>query len=77
MPSDRSADSSCSTSRPGLGSDDLTAQRFHAVRAHLLDQLGDPHGAAEHFRTAASLTSNAVERTYLLEQAASAEAERP
>ena len=59
-----------------LGSDDLTAQRFHAVRAHLLDQLGDPHGAAEHFRTAASLTSNAVERTYLLEQAASAEAER-
>ena len=26
--------------QPGLASDDLTAQRFHAVRAHLLDQVG-------------------------------------
>jgi predicted RNA polymerase sigma factor len=60
----------------GLGSDDLTAQRFHAVRAHLLRQVGHTPAAAEHFRAAAGLTSSAVERAYLLEQAAWADAGR-
>lgn len=40
----------------GLGSDDLTAQRFHAVRDHLLRQVGETPAAAEHFRAAAGLT---------------------
>ncbi|WP_327147311.1 RNA polymerase sigma factor [Nocardia sp. NBC_01329] len=43
----------------------LTRQREHAVRAHLLEQLGDRTTAAELFRRAADLTGNRVEQRYL------------
>src|SRR5690606_20472559 len=53
----------------GLAGDLLTKQRAHAVRAHLLARLDDHAAAAEHFRAAAALTENAVEREYLLRRA--------
>ncbi|MFE6646927.1 RNA polymerase sigma factor [Nocardioides sp. NPDC057772] len=52
----------------GLAGDPLTAQRFLAVRAHLLDQRRDP-SAAPQFRAAAELTANEAERDYLLRRA--------
>lgn len=52
-----------------LTEDLLVAQRALAVRAHLLDQLGDTLHAREQFRAAAELTSNDIERRYLLRRA--------
>lgn len=52
-----------------LTEDPLVAQRALAVRAHLLDQLGDTIHAREQFRAAAELTSNDIERRYLLRRA--------
>lgn len=49
-----------------MGEDPLVTQRVHAVRAHLLDQLGDHVRADEELRTAAALTGNEIERDYLL-----------
>lgn len=48
-----------------LTDDPLVAQRAHAVRAHLLDKIGDRDRAADEFRAAASLTENNAERRYL------------
>jgi RNA polymerase sigma factor (sigma-70 family) len=45
--------------------DPLVAQRTHAVRAHLLDQLGDHDRADDEFSAAAALTQNEAERRYL------------
>lgn len=56
----------------GIASDPLTAQRATAVRAHLLELRRDHAAAADHFRTAAAMTANGVERRYLLERAARA-----
>jgi predicted RNA polymerase sigma factor len=58
----------------GIAHDPLTEQRAHAVRAHLLEQRHDHSTAAVHFRAAAELTSNDVERDYLLARAAQADA---
>lgn len=52
-----------------LTEDPLVAQRALAVRAHLLDQLGDTLHAREQFRAAAELTSNDIDRRYLLRRA--------
>lgn len=43
--------------------------RLDAVRAHLLEQTGDLEGAVQHYRLAASRTTNLPERDYLLTQA--------
>ncbi|WP_372508518.1 RNA polymerase sigma factor [Amycolatopsis iheyensis] len=43
--------------------------RFDAVRAHLLDQAGDPAAAREHYLRAARRTESLPERRYLEEQA--------
>ncbi|EWS80551.1 RNA polymerase sigma factor [Brachybacterium phenoliresistens] len=48
-----------------LTEDPLVAQRTHAVRAHLLDQLGEHERAADAYRAAAALTENETERRYL------------
>lgn len=52
-----------------LTDDPLVAQRAHAVRAHLLVLLGDTSRAREQFHAAAELTSNEIERRYLLRRA--------
>ena len=44
--------------------------RLDAVRAHLLEMSGDKEGALEHYRAAASRTTNLAERRYLTTQAA-------
>jgi RNA polymerase sigma factor (sigma-70 family) len=44
--------------------------RVDAVRAYLLELIGDASGAARHYAAAASRTTNLVERRYLLRQAA-------
>jgi RNA polymerase sigma factor (sigma-70 family) len=44
--------------------------RVHAVRAHLLEQAGDPHAARAAYQRAAELTLSAPERRYLLDRAA-------
>jgi RNA polymerase sigma factor (sigma-70 family) len=44
--------------------------RLHAVRAHLLEQSGNPAGAAAEFAAAAAGATNARERDYLTTQAA-------
>ena len=44
--------------------------RVHAVRAHLLQALGQPVEAAEEYRAAARRTLSTPERQYLLRQAA-------
>ena len=44
--------------------------RLHAVRAHLLEQAGDPAPAIAEYRTAARLTTSLPERRYLEAQAA-------
>jgi RNA polymerase sigma factor (sigma-70 family) len=43
--------------------------RLIAVRAHLLERAGDPAAAAEHYKRAASRTTSAIERDYLLARA--------
>lgn len=44
--------------------------RLHAVRGHLLEQVGDTRAAVDEFRTAADRTDNLRERSYLTTQAA-------
>jgi RNA polymerase sigma factor (sigma-70 family) len=44
--------------------------RFDAVRAHLLERIGDRKGAAIYYRLAAGKTGSLPERNYLLTQAA-------
>lgn len=44
--------------------------RLHAVRAHLLEMVGDHAAAITHFRIAAEKTSSVPERDYLIAQAA-------
>jgi predicted RNA polymerase sigma factor len=44
--------------------------RLEAVRAHLLDMAGDTDTALEHYRAAATLTTNLPERRYLMARAA-------
>jgi predicted RNA polymerase sigma factor len=44
--------------------------RLDAVRAHLLERLGDRERAATHYRTAAERTLSVPERDYLLTRAA-------
>jgi RNA polymerase sigma factor (sigma-70 family) len=44
--------------------------RLDAVRAHLLERIGDHEGAAQHYRAAAGKTASLPERNYLLTQAA-------
>ena len=44
--------------------------RLHAVRAHLLEMVGDYAAASTHFRAAADKTASVPERDYLIAQAA-------
>jgi RNA polymerase sigma factor (sigma-70 family) len=44
--------------------------RLDAVRAHLLEMLGDHERAVKHYRTAAGRTTSIPERNYLMAQAA-------
>jgi predicted RNA polymerase sigma factor len=44
--------------------------RLDAVRAHLLEMLGDFAGAINHYRVGAAQTTNLPERNYLMTQAA-------
>jgi len=44
--------------------------RMDAVRAHLLEMVGDSQAAAKYYRAAAGETVNLPERNYLLMQAA-------
>ena len=55
-----------------LDSDDRLAEhhRLDAVRAHLLELLGDHESAIKHYRIAASRTTSIPERNYLMAQAA-------
>jgi RNA polymerase sigma factor (sigma-70 family) len=55
-----------------LDSDGRLAEhhRLDAVRAHLLEMLGDNKSAARHYRIAAGRTASMPERNYLLAQAA-------
>lgn len=46
------------------------SHRLHAVRAHLLKDLGDLAGAAHAYAAAADRTDNAREGDYLVERAA-------
>ena len=52
----------------GLTDDPLVAQRVRAVRAHLLDNLGDHDRAGAEFRAAAAMAENEAERRYLLQR---------
>ncbi len=45
------------------------SHRFDAVRAHLLEQAGEPEAAREHYRRAARRTASLPERRYLEERA--------
>jgi predicted RNA polymerase sigma factor len=54
--------------------------RLDAVRAHLLEMLGDTEGAIEHYRAAANRTTSLPEQRYLSMKAArlkQGETERP
>jgi RNA polymerase sigma factor (sigma-70 family) len=55
-----------------LDSDDHLAghYRLDAVRAHLLEKMGDREGAIKHYRIAAAQTTSIPERNYLMTQAA-------
>ena len=55
-----------------LDSDPRLAEhhRLDAVRAHLLEKLGDRAGAIRHYRLAASRTNSIPEQNYLIAQAA-------
>ncbi len=61
-----------------LDSDERLAQhhRLDAVRAHLLEMLGDTAAAVRHYRIAAARTTSIPEQNYLMTQAARLE-ERP
>jgi predicted RNA polymerase sigma factor len=48
----------------------ISNHRLHAVRAHLLELLGDDEIAGSGFLTAAELTNNETERVYLTDRAA-------
>jgi RNA polymerase sigma factor (sigma-70 family) len=50
--------------------------RLDAVRAHLLEMLGDRENAIRHYRTAAGRTTSIPERNYLMTQAARLEESR-
>jgi RNA polymerase sigma factor (sigma-70 family) len=50
----------------------LTGHRADAVRAHLLDELGEHDAAREHYRRAARLTLSLPEQRYLLSRATAA-----
>jgi predicted RNA polymerase sigma factor len=52
-----------------LDREPLTRQRERAVRAHLLQMIGDAAGAATLYRQAAALTDDQVEQRYLLGRA--------
>jgi predicted RNA polymerase sigma factor len=43
--------------------------RLDAVRAHLLEMTGDREAAIEHYRLAATRTTNVPERNYLTQRA--------
>jgi len=47
-----------------------TSRRFHAVRAHLLEQDGDPAAALTAYRTAARYATNTQQQRYLQQQIA-------
>jgi predicted RNA polymerase sigma factor len=47
-----------------------THHRLEAVRAHVLERLGERERAAASFRAAADLTPSIIERHYLLGRAA-------
>lgn len=51
---------------------ELDTHRVYAVKAHLLEESGDPDAAAAAFRIAAARTTNLRERDYLTMRAASA-----
>jgi RNA polymerase sigma factor (sigma-70 family) len=53
------------------------SHRPDAVRAHLLERLGDHAGAREHYRRAARAALNQPEKRYLEERAAAADPARP
>ena len=55
-----------------LDSDDRLAHthRLEAVRAHLLEQAGDPHAARESYLRAATMTASLPEQRYLTRRAA-------
>ena len=44
--------------------------RLSAVRAHLLEKMGNHEAARQHYRTAATRTTSTPERNYLILQAA-------
>jgi predicted RNA polymerase sigma factor len=44
--------------------------RLHAVRAHLLEMIGDRHAAITHYQAAAARTTSVPERNYLDAKAA-------
>jgi predicted RNA polymerase sigma factor len=48
----------------------VTHHRWHAVRAHLLELLGDDEVAGWGYLTAAGLTDSETERVYLTDRAA-------
>ncbi len=54
----------------GLGERLGDHHRLHAVRAHLLEQAGDPEAAIAEFRLASDRTTNLRERHYLVTEAA-------
>jgi predicted RNA polymerase sigma factor len=55
--------------RHDLAGEPLTRQREFAVRAHLLEKIGERGEAARLYRAAAGLTANTVEQRYLLGRA--------
>lgn len=61
-----------------LDSDDRLSghYRLDAVRAHLFEMLGDFAKAIQHYRTAATKTTNLPEQNYLMTQAARLESSR-
>jgi len=48
----------------------ITNHRLHAVRAHLLELLGDDENSGSGYLTAAELTNSETERVYLTGRAA-------
>jgi len=56
----------------GLAGELSDHHRLHAVRAHLLEELGDHDAAATEFRAAADRATNPRERDYLTTKAAAA-----
>ncbi len=50
--------------------------RLHAVRAHLLERIGDHEGAIRNYRLAAGRTTSIPEQNYLMTQAARLDDER-